>query len=1376
MAPKANAQNLYHQSIVPNGHTNGLPSGGQPMREVSVPVFENDHSIRSLNKSNHSINNRGIYGTQSSPQSDYHYPNATTYTTKQSDSPRTNFGLRAPTRSKSNDPYPPELKPVQSIRREGRSHLSGNSIRYGGTNPLLRYSSPVSAVVTRTSRRSAPSLEAEIGAPNEQLKHQVITKQTNSSWSQPDPRKSYSTPVRYVKVIRNPLVRTRVGNYHSAMSVRYGTSSAGDAEVALKRAEYSLVNGSSRKNEDGDETNDDDSSRDAKMIQMGSKPTSEQPSIKYSLLHHMSKPKVSEPGLIALVRYVPLPIALMKGNPHELQYTLAKGKQTGGKIFVGRLTSAGPPQPAHQTAQQALDSNLIESLEASTPASVYLVPTVGPRAVSNATSSNDTSSDAANDPIDAEHTQLYSAGAIMLKPAAAGSTQVLAQMSSGSDPNNNNHLANEMTQPTAIATFEMSPTIATAGMQPVRLAYLPTLASVGSQQQVAQFNGQSPNMVPGGLSVGASRAALSAYASRLMSLLRPSHLLSSIGVNGPQPQAVQQQQYGYAVQSPIHPSQSAPAQIYLLAPADTVASFSSQPPSKQQQQSQQMTPSAHSQSPSMKLEEFMLDQATKAVHAAVSSAKSASAASPQPYYMAPVPVVPAASSWLQAMSAQRPMQMMPSMSSMQMATSTPAAGLICMPSAIESPPTSSSTLSTQASIRSPFNSHSGWHNQVPVQQPVQQQSIDSSDLNSFDYYTSNETPVGGGKTSATGKQYETKGARKQTYHTSQTYEQDTVTESKRESPTRVGYRLTGKAAAGAKGKTASRPKLSYSSSSSTSFDDASQMEQQKMISLSTESNQQAVLANDDDQPQAQLTTGSRYAGGSDNSGSSGGNYRGTHYYYTNRTAYKATTPTSSTMIPFTIKDKIDLPTANGRRAPQRPLSGESAGAGGSNAPVQYDEPATDLAQYSSGEPMLMTTSGPAQERPGRTSFRSSSYANKPDNSPNDDEPRSSIDYLKASYLHESGGDSMPLLMASSARRSKAPPTTTSTTPPSTTTSETPSFLRPSVVFGSGRPDSSGINGDGQSGKMLLLSSASLDPAAPAPVHSYPRESSDPGSRQHRLRSGSSNEGQRRRSQKSRAEAYSSGGSSTSGGGPSINELVVDSSAASEEVAAVFHGSRAGVQEPGAATSTTTTVPVTSEAAENDSVAVTEVAQALTPSDHKNGNGENSIGVGNSAEPEQSRHRQTDSDVITLSGPAGRTAASELAAATGSGRSGDAKLLGQKAIAGADNGSPGGEDASVSGGGHLNRDDDDDRRRHRANGGGGKDSAEKNSTSVGAYSYDSSLAAPHSAGGHLGHLDSDNEFARISDALQTNPIDLIDLQNARSSFELPAQLESFSSLP
>lgn len=38
-----------------------------------------------------------------------------------------------------------------------------------------------------------------------------------------------------------------------------------------------------------------------------------------------------------------------------------------------------------------------------------------------------------------------------------------------------------------------------------------------------------------------------------------------------------------------------------------------------------------------------------------------------------------------------------------------------------------------------------------------------------------------------------------------------------------------------------------------------------------------------------------------------------------------------------------------------------------------------------------------------------------------------------------------------------------------------------------------------------------------------------------------------------------------------------------------------------------------------------------------------------------------------------------------------------------------------------------------------------------------------------------DFGKISESLQTNPLDLIDLQNSRSSFELPSQLESLAML-
>lgn len=60
---------------------------------------------------------------------------------------------------------------------------------------------------------------------------------------------------------------------------------------------------------------------------------------------------------------------------------------------------------------------------------------------------------------------------------------------------------------------------------------------------------------------------------------------------------------------------------------------------------------------------------------------------------------------------------------------------------------------------------------------------------------------------------------------------------------------------------------------------------------------------------------------------------------------------------------------------------------------------------------------------------------------------------------------------------------------------------------------------------------------------------------------------------------------------------------------------------------------------------------------------------------------------------------------------------------------------------------------------------ESATSSGLFSNDRSLS--------MGAGSSPAEFGKISESLQTNPIDLIDLQNSRSSFALPAQLESWS---
>lgn len=63
--------------------------------------------------------------------------------------------------------------------------------------------------------------------------------------------------------------------------------------------------------------------------------------------------------------------------------------------------------------------------------------------------------------------------------------------------------------------------------------------------------------------------------------------------------------------------------------------------------------------------------------------------------------------------------------------------------------------------------------------------------------------------------------------------------------------------------------------------------------------------------------------------------------------------------------------------------------------------------------------------------------------------------------------------------------------------------------------------------------------------------------------------------------------------------------------------------------------------------------------------------------------------------------------------------------------------------------------------------------TGNHQSEAHLSGPYSHDKLLTIDNSMDEFARISAALQTDPLDLIDLQNSRSSFELPSQLESLS---
>lgn len=365
--------------------------------------------------------------------------------------------------------------------------------------------------------------------------------------------------------------------------------------------------------------------------------------------------------------------------------------------------------------------------------------------------------------------------------------------------------------------------------------------------------------------------------------------------------------------------------------------------------------------------------------------------------------------------------------------------------------------------------------------------------------------------------------------------------------------------------------------------------------------------------------------------------------------------TNNSIIPFTIRDKIELPASmrskhgrySGRH--EHPARYNSLPY---NSPVQYDEPAE-------------STRSSTDERRSRTTFADLSYESRHQGQSS---PIDQIDYRKESASANRDYSTMPLLLASSSSSSSSasasssarinshspppaprpePSADFSTTTPATSSSQPmPSFLRPSVTFkGPEQPVSSG---------ELITLPSNVDPSASSsPTTAPPSTQLDDNPNE------------------------------------PPGRLISSASMQSNELQAAPGGSRASPAER-LASGPITPNPLGSAADPVVELVVNstpEVVQATTLASAA------TTGAPPINNQTSSRHEENPSELL-----------------------------------------------------HSYE----------------KDSNELPPPASSFVSHDKSLAAEAS-------------FGRISESLQTNPLDLIDLQNSRSNFELPAQLESLSML-
>lgn len=358
---------------------------------------------------------------------------------------------------------------------------------------------------------SRPTLLSQLFSSGEQ----ASSARSGNSWSQPDPRRSYSLPVSLIKIP--------------------GRRRASDQSTATRRASELDANATSTSEPPADitTTSASNSSEDFVLSPSAANPLGDQTSESAAAPDVQRQPQVSSSArgrsdgqMVSLIRYVPVVVNLPADHLVAIAAAAASAAKSSPAAAPARLTAVKlTPSPASaiksagelHSASIDIDSQqqaaLIDLYRHNSPKYQLVAEQNGPPLAENqqASASGDMNSD---------FSQLYTSTSALLNGAESGPVS--------NSPFNNYNSQQQLT----------------------RLAYLQPVG------QPAQF---SP-------STYAASKALSAYASRLLSMLRPSALLSSIG--GVYSQATQQHSMGLHTQQPkMQP------QIYLLAPADSMESL-----------------------------------------------------------------------------------------------------------------------------------------------------------------------------------------------------------------------------------------------------------------------------------------------------------------------------------------------------------------------------------------------------------------------------------------------------------------------------------------------------------------------------------------------------------------------------------------------------------------------------------------------------------------------------------------------------------------------------------------------------------------------------------------------------------------------------------
>lgn len=1082
-----------------------------------------------------------------------------------------------------------------SVNNRGVDFLSLKSTRFGQrTSPLLQ---------RRSDSMTTPKLST------------TQRDDRNIVWSQPDPRKFYSPPISTIKVYKNDALFGRSSKQQQkqrAKKLNIGETLKRSSSVQIGEEQQQQQQTDSLSLVASEAADQDEQSAES------SRTSKDSLGRKQASAAAEDSAPASGNHMVTLIKYVPVLLSVpadsvipLPAAGSSLITNSAAAVSTVNNRHRDKATTQTSPSPsAYFGLYKSQPPSPIKVIKYHTalaevpPAAYKLAPQMsfdGP----NQEAENQLEPDG--------H---YQPTAILIQQQPAG-------ISGGQGSSQAAAAANEI---------NMIPTAASNA----KFAYLPGPSFMAPASLI-----QTP-------SSGSASKALSAYASKLMSMLRPSSLLSSINTN--QPAIIQQAA-----------SNQQPPQIYLLAPAEGFSGTHLKIP-----QSALGRPAG---------QESMLNQASRLQLSTASLVGSGGRSARGP---------PTSSSWAHQQSN----------------------GLICVHSFVPQQKQLNKPVYNQPVLASPFDSLTTTTMAPNLSQQQQQQLIDTNQDQSFDYAPWHNSPTP--TTTAEPPPPYSKGG-KQSPARKRPKSSVVQQASGKDSPAKL-----------AKLKANKQAPAKSSAAAAQSFDswdrqqqqhqvdelESPMIEQQKLTSSPSESRGVLESSSAGTDPATRNADHRIDSGGSDNKTASSEAHRSPSFRASRRHGND-----SSQFIPFTIRDKIDLPM--GRPAGLRAtVAAAHVVSTTTNNPVVFDEPAEselELQDTSAGaQHKQQRYSWPPQwldeRRVRTTSFVSSSNRNrnsnssskrhrplpKPTASSSNHQPDKQIDYRRDAGP-STGGYTLPLLMASTAGANQRqqqhrhlPPSPPPLAPPfmrppmtisalnSRPATETGDAIRPAASQQVTSTSSSLDTGDGQ---PVTLASGTATTTTTISSSSGGSANEEPAPKNQRRLQRPHSGG---RSQSAAAESRLS--STTVLAGRTSNhtasednktvELVVDSSP--EQL------NRASPDAVFAPTSTTTTTNEQTESTTSDplnretTTAAAETTSSLTAT---------------TIQPPLENH-------ATLYG------ANE---------------------------------------GELN-----------------------------SYSNERQL-------GGSGSMLLEQDFGRISESLQTNPMDLIDLQNSRSSFELPSQLESLSML-